>query len=604
MLLFASIDLDELASLPSFYVPTVSYDREKIAFYWDKTGQIELYVMDASPGAEPRQLTNGEAPRTPRAAPMWTRDDEYLIFPRDADGNEQHDLWRVHVETGDVEQLTDNPTAQEYPVEAAPDNKRLLVASNLNGQMNNYLLDLDTREYTQISDYQFPVMGGSWSPDGKYIVYSTNETSDLKNSDVYIMDADGGNKRKIFSVNTGSEESVSDWSSDGRLIAVSSDYSGGNRVGVYDVETESMRWLTPESDTVYPGKFSPDGSRLLMMKNEHSTISTIVYDVQTGEEVPIEMPPGLSFGALWLDEDRFVVNMSTDTTRPELRDYHIDTGESHLILESEYGSIDPTVFTSLDYVSFESADGLEIHAMLYCPREMEPGKKYPALVEIHGGPTAQFFRAFNPYAQILADNGYIIIQPNVRGSTGYGVEFRDMNLNDWGGGDLEDVVAAADYLKQLPEVDNDRIGIWGGSYGGYMTYMAVTKKPDLWKAGVAVVGITDLKLLHDSSMDHFKYYLQQQMGDPEENVDLWHDRSAIHFAEQMQSHLLILHGVNDPRCPLEQAQVFRDRLVEVGKTEGEDFEYVELGAQGHGSADITQKTETYKRLLDYFDRNL
>jgi dipeptidyl aminopeptidase/acylaminoacyl peptidase len=226
------------------------------------------------------------------------------------------------------------------------------------------------------------------------------------------------------------------------------------------------------------------------------------------------------------------------------------------------------------------------------------------MVEIHGGPTGQFFRGFDPYAQFLADAGYVVIQPNVRGSTGYGVEFRDMALKDWGGGDLDDIEAAAEYLKNLPEVDAERIGVWGGSYGGYMTFMAVTKKPQLWKAAVAWVGITDLKKLYDSSMEHFKAYFVQQMGLPEENAELWADRSAINFAHQMTSHLFILHGVNDPRCPIEQARIFRDKLVELGKVEGQDFKYVELGEEGHGSASIEQKIRGYKLLLDYFQRHL
>ncbi|MGB1288931.1 MAG: alpha/beta hydrolase family protein, partial [Aggregatilineales bacterium] len=160
------------------------------------------------------------------------------------------------------------------------------------------------------------------------------------------------------------------------------------------------------------------------------------------------------------------------------------------------------------------------------------------------------------------------------------------------------------YLKNLPEVDSERLAVWGGSYGGYMTFMAVTKKPDIWKAAVANMGITDIKRLYDSSMDHFKYYLVQQMGDPDENADLWVDRSAVNFADKMTSHLLIMHGLNDPRCPIEQARVFRDALLAAGKAEGDDFEYMELGDQGHGTGDISQKIKTYKLLIDYFNRRL
>jgi dipeptidyl aminopeptidase/acylaminoacyl peptidase len=137
-----------------------------------------------------------------------------------------------------------------------------------------------------------------------------------------------------------------------------------------------------------------------------------------------------------------------------------------------------------------------------------------------------------------------------------------------------------------------------------MTFMAMTKKPDLWKAGVAWVGVSDLKRLYDSSMEHFKYFLRLQMGDPEQNADLWADRSAINFLHQMKGKLMIVHGVNDPRCPIEQARIVRERLLELGKVEGEDFEYVELGEEGHGSTDIEQKIRAYRLLVDYMGRRL
>ena len=262
------------------------------------------------------------------------------------------------------------------------------------------------------------------------------------------------------------------------------------------------------------------------------------------------------------------------------------------------------MFIASEHIRYDSFDGLSIPALLYRPRDIAPGAKLPALVLVHGGPTAQWFRGFDLYAQFLADAGYVVIEPNVRGSTGYGVKFRDMALRDWGGGDLEDVAHAAQYLKALPYVDPERIGIYGGSYGGYMTFMAVTKKPGLWKAAVAAVGITDLHLLYEHSMEHFKYILRQQMGDPVQAAELWRERSAINFVANMRARLLMVHGVNDPRCPVEQSRVFRDRLVELNRTEGVDFEYFEFGDQGHGSADIQQKIRTYHLLTGYMQRNL
>ncbi|MEO8606526.1 MAG: S9 family peptidase [Chloroflexota bacterium] len=599
-----AIPLEEIASLPNFYGPSVSPDHDKIAFYWDKSGALELYVMPTVPGGTPKQVSDGQLPKALHAGFVWSSDGKNIFFAKDNDGDEQHNIWRINLESGQTEQLTNNPKAQEYPVEASPDGKTLLVLSNLYGQLNLLALDLKSREYQQLTHYAFPVDGAKYSPDGSQIAYVTNETNDLNNLDVYLMNADGSNQRRVVQVKVGSQDNIADWSKDGRYLAIGSDAGGKGQIGLYDVVQADLRWISPADKEQSPGKFSPDSQQLLGYNNEDATFQTTVYNVSDGKQQSVELPPGLSYNADWLGNDRFMVSIMTDVTRPELRDYRLADGGSDVLLHAEYGSINPALFTKHEYVSYKSSDGMDIHAVIYRPRDLKPGQKYPALVEVHGGPTGQFFRAFDPYGQFLADNGFIVIQPNVRGSTGYGVEFRDLNRMDWGGGDLEDVAGAAAYLKSLPEVDSERVGVWGGSYGGYMTYMAMTKKPDLWKAGVAWVGITDLKKLYESSMEHFKYYLKLQMGDPQENADLWQDRSAVNFAQQMTAKMLIVHGINDPRCPIEQARIFRDRLVELGKVEGRDFEYVELAEEGHGSTDIGQKIRSYRLLVDFMQRSL
>jgi dipeptidyl aminopeptidase/acylaminoacyl peptidase len=206
--------------------------------------------------------------------------------------------------------------------------------------------------------------------------------------------------------------------------------------------------------------------------------------------------------------------------------------------------------------------------------------------------------------QLLASEGYAVLLPNVRGSTGYGVRFRDMALRDWGGGDLADIVAGRAFLAHLPYVNGDRIAIVGASYGGFLTYLALVKHPDLWRAAVAWMGITDLPALYETDLLYLRDYLQRQMGDPERNAALWRDRSAVNFVERVRTPLFIIHGINDARCPIGQARSFRDRLRASGKQEGTDFEYVELSGEGHGSMDPEQQIRTYELMTDFLGRRL
>ena len=607
------IPLEELCRLPSFYLPTVSWKGDRVAFYWDKTGQMELHVIDLAT-RETRQLSHGDVPRALRAGFVWDRADRGIVFAKDSGGTEQHDLYRIDVETGAVTQLTNDPTAQEYVAQFSPDNSWITVLTNKRhpavpdrpGQLNLWKMRADGSEYAPLTNYAFPVNGGQWSPDGQLISYSTNEdTADLGNTDSYVIRADGSEARKVLSVRKGSKDTVADWHPDGRRVAVTSDASGQNRAGILDVGTGEVRWLSGDDVEEHAVRFSKDGKLLAAIRNHESSVRPVIYDVESGAPRELKLPGGFAVGASFFDGDRrLLVSFSSDVTRGSLVAYDLRTDTYDVLLPAEYGSIDRSVFVEAKHVWYPTFDGRKIPALLYAPRDIAAGERLPAIVHVHGGPTAQWFRGFDPFAQFLVDRGLVVIEPNIRGSTGYGVDFRDAALKDWGGADLEDVAGAAEYLKTLPYVDPERLVVFGGSYGGFMTFIAATKKPDLWRAAVAWVGISDLHKLYEKSMEHFKYYFREQMGDPEKDRALWRDRSAIEFADQLHAKLLMVHGVNDPRCPVDQSRIFRDRLLALGRKEGEDFEYVELGDEGHGSTDIAQKIRTFNILADYLERVL
>ena len=250
----ARIPLEELCRLPSFFFPQVSWKGDRVAFYWDKSGRIELYVMDLATKAV-RQVSHGEVPRAMRTGFAWSRDDRFIAFGKDSGGNEKHDLYKIEVETGKVIQLTNDPAAEEHAVQFSPDdewitvdtNKRLPETPDRPGQLNLWKVRADGSEYVPLTRYAFPVFGGLWSDDGTWISYVTNEDlSNLKNRDGYIVRSDGTGAKKIFSVRPGSQDTLGDWHPDGRRIAVTSDASGQNRAGTVDIETGAVRWYSPE----------------------------------------------------------------------------------------------------------------------------------------------------------------------------------------------------------------------------------------------------------------------------------------------------------------------------------------------------------------------
>ena len=607
-----SIDVRELWSLPSLYHPVLSHKRDKIAFYWDKSGRIELYVIDLATRAV-RQLSHGEPPRALRSFYIWTPDDSALVFARDEQGNENHDLYRIDASSGAVMRLTNDPKSEKHAIEFSPDGNWLTLNSNARhpaapdkpGQMNVWRMRAGGSDLAPLTRYASPASGGRYSPDGGRLLFNTDEEAPgTRNRDGYVMRADGSDARRIFRVKKGSIDLVHRWLPDGERVVVQSDASGIQRAGILTLSSGAVAWLGDGTRDEHAEELSPSGRQLLVSRHVDAAHSLAAYDLASGKAREARIPPGVIGNADWIDEDRIVFSQNTSATRTGLFLHDLASSKTETLVEPEYGTLDAARFVDAAHVWYPSLDGTKIPALVYRPRDVAAGERRPAIVQAHGGPTGQWTRTFDQFAQALVDRGFVVIQPNVRGSTGYGVPHRDAALRDWGGVDLDDIEGAVKYLRTLPEVDPERIGIMGGSYGGFMSFIAATKRPHLWKAAVPSYGVTDLHAMWAESKEHFRHFLRTQMGDPETDRALWRDRSAIEFADQVIAKLLILHGTNDPRCPVSQSRLFVDRLRALGRREGEDFTYVEWDDEGHGSVDIAAKIRRFSLVLDWLSDTL
>ncbi len=594
--------LEELASLPEFYHPVASPDGEKVALYYDKSGRNELYIMDLESG-KIEQVSDGEVPKNARWFIIWGSDGEKVYFHKDEAGNEQNDIYSIDLD-GNVESVV-KADGQCIVQDISDDGRYILFTSDMEKQMNLYRYDLEEKTTEKLTEYKQPVLSALFSPDGEQIAYVANESDDLENQDVYICRADGSEKKKLDISDDGYETAVSDWSSDGTTLLISDNTTDMVRCGIYDIEDESIEWFGDSEYEERPVTFLPEGDGFLGFRIKEAGWIPIRYGFD-GSAIELELDEGVcSFpqggsGNVFISDKEIIVPYTRPKERKELYRYDVEEDDYEVILEAEYGDIDTDSFVDAEYVTYESVDGLEIGALLYDSGE----RPSPAVVMVHGGPHFQSTRAFNIYAQFLASRGYTVFQPNYRGSIGRGREFKRKIHMDWGGKEQDDVAEGAKWLKDKDWIDEDRIAVFGGSYGGYSAYMQMVKYPELWTTGVAWIGITDLHKLYEEDMPHFQAMLEKQLGDPEENHDLWRDRSPIEHVENMERPILMIHGVNDPRCPVEQARIFADALEDMGWEEGEDFELEELGEEGHGSTDISQKIRAFKILEDYLERRL
>ncbi len=601
------ITLEKLASIPSFSFITPNHKKDKIGFYWNKTKRQELYILDPET-MEYEQITDGELPKAIRAGFIWLKDDIHITYTRDIDGDEQHNIYLYNTETKEITQLTDTPKAQEYPMNVSPDGKKLLFSSNRHDQMNLFIMDLETKEVQQLTAHDKPVWGyAEWSENG-WIYYNFNDTYNIKNTDIWAIKEDGSEIKKLVSISDNSNDFFGVISPDEKYLSISSDEIGIYQSGIFNLETEEITWLGEGKYEETVSRFSADSKKIVVHQNHESEIVPIIYDIESGDAKKLPFK-GLTYYTRFCLDDKYMVYTRMEPKTPDvLARYDLKKDLEEIIIPPQT-DLTTDDFYDQQYIKYPSFDGKEIAATVYTPR-LEPGKKYPALVNVHGGPTGQYFQMFDMFSQVFANEGFVILNPNIRGSTGYGKEFMELNLKDWGGGDAKDVVWAKKYLEKLDYVDPNRIGVFGGSYGGYMTFIQLTKYADAgWNAGSAWIGISDLKTMFDKSKPHFQYFLLQHLGNYEENKEVWKNGSAMTFVDNIKVPIQMIHGVNDPRCPVEESRQFRDKLLEMDWKEGTEgektYEYVEFADEGHGAySDIGMRIRTFKLFIDFFKRRL
>jgi dipeptidyl aminopeptidase/acylaminoacyl peptidase len=241
-----------------------------------------------------------------------------------------------------------------------------------------------------------------------------------------------------------------------------------------------------------------------------------------------------------------------------------------------------------------------ISAFLWMPFNLKRDGKAPGVVYAHGGPTGQTTDYFSRTVLSLASRGYVVIAPNPRGSTGYGRAFMEANKMDLGGGDLTDEVYGAKFLSQTGYVDKKKIGITGGSYGGYMTLMAVGKTPEVWAAGVEQYGIIDWFAMYEHEAPPLRQYEIGLLGDPVKDKAVYTAASPMTYIAHAKAPLLVLQGENDIRVPREQAQMVIDRLKAQGTVVDSHF----YPAEGHGFAKQENQIDSIERLVAWFDKYL
>ncbi len=584
-----------------------SADGKYVFISTNITGRYNLWRVDAA-GSWPAQLTQSEEYQS---ALSPSPDGRSLLFNQDVGGNERQDLYSVPTSGGPVTQLTATPDVSEDNARFSPDGRSVsLEIKPVTGATYNIgVMDLATRQIrmlTQetVADRNWDVAG--WAPDGKSL-FANRGKVDGSTSSIWKIDVASGTKTLLSAEKEQVYIAATSVSSDGRLVAVSSNEGNSQlRAGILDVTTKKYRWFKPTPWEQVAGQFSPDGRLLITRTSEDGRATLGLVDVATGAERTLAFPRGNNSEATSLtpsfapDSKRLLVLHSAVNTPTDLWIADVATGESRSLTRLAMASLDPEALARSEIVTYRSFDGTPVSAIVTVPFNLKRDGSNPAILFPHGGPTGQAEDNFSRTTAALASRGYFVVQPNFRGSTGYGREFQMANVGDLGGGDLKDVLAARDFIIATGYVDPKRVGITGGSYGGYMTLMALGKAPDAFAAGVQLFGIINWFTMYETSDPLLQQYLISLLGDPVKDKAKYDASSPMTYIRQAKAPLLSLQGENDIRVPRGQAQEVADIL----KARGTDVETVFYPAEGHGFVKRENQIDSLRRTVAWFEKYL
>lgn len=615
----------------------ISPDNTKIAFAWNKTGDWQIYELDLS-RAE-RTLSERQRDEVEDEAhtivtsgiggkfnPRYSPNGKQLAYVLDSDGSESYHLIVYDFESQQHTDLTPNiPHALQPNFCWSPNGQRLAVLSNERGHFSAYVISVNGSSPKLILDTGHPAWQVEWSPDGKHLAVCCEMHG--QDYGIFIVDVESclaersetslPREERPFALAQGDiplNAHAPKWLPNGKGLVFHSDVNNWFDIGLYDLDSKEITWLTnSEGDSQSP-VFLGSNSLLLEKQKQASRIQ-IAYAQSKGavnwietlrlrstplsEETPknYQVGKGIHNGIRFTsDLKRMVTTFSSPSQPSDLWMMDVESGEAIQLTNSMPEELSHEEFIMPEEIFYEGMDGVQIPALLFRPKKFPA----PAVVMIHGGPNWHYPMEWNVAMAHFASRGYAVLAPNYRGSTGYGRAWQYAARFDMGGMDTRDVAAGAQYLIREGLALKNRIAVTGRSHGGYLTMTCLTQFPELWCAGSALVPFMNWFKSHDDSREDLQHWNIENMGDPKENYARWYNASPYFFLDRINAPVQLICGGNDPRCPASDSIDARDKLVSLGK----DVELLLYEDEGHEFLKIENVLDAESKRVEFLVRNL
>ncbi|MEL6141452.1 MAG: S9 family peptidase, partial [Bacteroidota bacterium] len=402
-------------------------------------------------------------------------------------------------------------------------------------------------------------------------------------------------------------DSPGDVSKDNRVLYYTSDKEGEfSALYRYDIQAGTHEPVEVADWDIGYSYFSHGGKYRIVGMNVDGKTVVRILDTESGETVELPVPEGGSVNSVSIprNESSIAYYVGSSASPQNLYTWDFSGEEGAKLTNTLNESINPDDLVLAEVVRFKSFDELEIPAIFYRPKQASAENKVPAIVLVHGGPGGQSRQSYRAQTQYLVNNGYAVLAVNNRGSSGYGKTFFQMDDQKHGEEDLKDCIAGKDWLAQQDYIDPEKIGIMGGSYGGYMVMRAMTHTPEEFAVGVNIFGVTNwLRTLRSIPpwWESFKEALYKEMGDPNTADSVRHyNISPLFHADQVKNPVMVLQGAQDPRV----LQIESDEMVEAIKAQGVPVEYLLFPEEGHGFVKKENQQKSNSEILAFLDKYL
>ena len=595
--------LESLLSGPLLSGPAVSPDGEWVAWSWSRLGPAaDVFAATTDGSVAPVRLT---ASPDDTLVVSWASDSRAVIVAQDRDGDERKRLFRVELDKAGVMEplIEESPNYYVRGGQMHPGGRWLVYGANLDPESGTeieatWILrhDLGTGERKVLArprraNYYRPLLNSS----GTHVLYFRNDL-DPSGHQAWLVDIEGAEDREILNFGPRSKVSASWFPGADRVLFVV-ETEAQRRLGVWRMEDGSVRWLLEDPGRNLEYAFvPPNGDQAVAVEAENAGVKASLLDPETTAETGFPETAGNLIPLSPTKDGRWLCFYYGARQPPDLVRLDPDTGKPESLTGLRgLSPLDLDGLVPAEDFRWKSVDGLEIQGWLYRARD-----SIGTVLLIHGGPTSHAEDRFNAQIQYFVSRGFNVLAPNYRGSTGFGVEFQEsIKEAGWGGKEQEDIRTGIEALIEAGIAEPGKVGVTGTSYGGYSAWWQITHyPPDLVAAAAPICGMTDLVVDYHATRPDLRPYSEEMMGGPPEEVpEIYHERSPIHFVQNIRAPLLIVQGLKDPNVT--PANV--DAVVESLEQHNTPYELLTFEDEGHGIARPENLKTLYPRLADFFE---